>query len=135
MATAKDLWLRLIKRTLNRLTLRLARAGVGDFWIVHHVGRNSGREYATPIIVARAGDDFVIELTYGPGVQWHRNLVAAGRGVVERGGRRWEVTGPEPIPPQHGIAAFSPGQQRVLRLLRRERFEVLRATGRSWSRG
>jgi deazaflavin-dependent oxidoreductase (nitroreductase family) len=132
--TPRELWLGLIKRTLNRLTLRLARAGVGQFWIIHHVGRKSGAEYSTPIIVARAGDDFVIELTYGPTVQWHRNLVAAGGAVLEHGGHRWEVGAPEAIPAQHGIAAFSPLQQRVLRMLRREHFELLRPTGRRWHR-
>jgi deazaflavin-dependent oxidoreductase (nitroreductase family) len=132
--TPRTLWLGFIKRTLNRVTSRLAKAGVGQFWLIHHVGRKSGREFATPIIVARAGDEFVIELTYGPGVQWHRNLVAAGGAVLEHGGRRWEVTGPEAIPLEHGLAAFTPPQQRVLRLLRREHFEVLRPTGRTWRR-
>lgn len=133
MSRLTGLWLALVRRTLNRLTLRLARRGVGRFWIVRHTGRRSGKTFETPIIVAPSDRGFVIELTYGPGVQWHRNLVAAGGAVLERGGRRWEVGAPEPLPVEEGRSAFTPVQQRVLRLLRREHFELLRPTGRSWS--
>ena len=78
MKRVRDGWLWLIKRTLNRATLRMARAGRGPFSIVRHVGRRSGAIYETPIVVARVPAGFVAELTYGPDVNWYRNIVAAG---------------------------------------------------------
>ena len=68
----------LIKYTLNPLTRKLARSSFGPFSIVRHIGRRSGKPYETPIIVAPIRGDFVIELTYGPDVDWHKNVVAAG---------------------------------------------------------
>src|SRR5258706_7565855 len=67
-----------LKHTLNPVTRRLAGTSFGPFASVQHVGRRSGKPYATPIIVSPAADGLVIELTYGPAVDWHQNLLAAG---------------------------------------------------------
>src|SRR4051812_50056213 len=91
------LWM--LKNSLNRLTIRIARSGRGPFSLVRHVGRRSGRTYETPVILARVPQGFVAELTYGAGVDWYRNIVAAGgcgggsRGGGERGDRG-EAGGP-----------------------------------------
>jgi hypothetical protein len=45
------LWL--LKNSLNRVTLRIARSGRGPFSLVRHVGSRSGRTYETPVILAR----------------------------------------------------------------------------------
>src|SRR5579859_5341223 len=50
----------LLKYTLNPLTRRLARTSHGPVAIVRHVGRRSGRQYETPIIVGPADNGFVI---------------------------------------------------------------------------
>ena len=40
--------------------------------------------YRTPLNVFRGDEDhFVIALTYGPGADWVRNIVAAGRGTAQ----------------------------------------------------
>ena len=57
------LWL--LKNTLNRLTIRIARSGRGPFSLVRHVGRRSGRTYETPVILARVPQGFVAELPTG----------------------------------------------------------------------
>lgn len=67
-----------LKHTLNPLTRRIARSAHGPFTLVRHVGRRSGKQYETPIIVSPVEDGFVIELTYGPDVDWHKNVLAAG---------------------------------------------------------
>jgi deazaflavin-dependent oxidoreductase (nitroreductase family) len=121
------LWL--LKNTLNRLTLRLARRGLGPFWIIRHVGRKSGRSFETPLILAPVPEGFVAELTYGPGVNWYRNIVAASGGTVVRGGREWHVTAIEPLGAEEGLAAFGPPAAFVLRLLRKREFRLLRASG------
>lgn len=115
-------WGLFLKRTLNPLTLESARRGRGPFSIVRHVGRRSGREYETPIIVAPIGDDFVVELTYGPRVQWYRNVVAAGGCVIVHRGAEHRVVALEPMDAEGGLAAFTGPQRVVLRLLRRRHF-------------
>ena len=67
-------WLIVLKHTLNPFTRRIARSSVGPFAIVRHSGRHSGKVYETPIIVAPLKDGFVIELSYGHDVDWHKNV-------------------------------------------------------------
>jgi deazaflavin-dependent oxidoreductase (nitroreductase family) len=111
-----------LKHTLNHLTLRIARCGHGPFSIVRHVGRKSGTPYETPIIVQPVVGAFMVELTYGDRVDWYRNVLAAGGcGILYRGSE-YVVDGIEPVDAGTGIAAFTPAQQRLLRMLHREHF-------------
>ncbi len=118
-------FLLVLKYSLNPLTRRLARSSFGPFSIIQHVGRRSGKRYETPIIVGRVKDGFVIELTYGPDVEWHKNIVAAGGGTLIWHGRHYAVGKVEPLDATTGRAAFTPLQQIVLRLLGRTHFEKL----------
>jgi deazaflavin-dependent oxidoreductase (nitroreductase family) len=72
----------------NRLTMPIA-GWAPWFGVLEHVGRRSGRVRRTPLNVFRTGSDrWVIALTYGPGVQWLRNIEAAGEcRILTR--RRW----------------------------------------------
>jgi deazaflavin-dependent oxidoreductase (nitroreductase family) len=123
-ADRRFLWL--LKNTLNRVTTRLARTGRGPFSLVRHVGRKTGRTYETPLIIARVEGGFVAELTYGPGVQWYRNITAAGHCVLVVGGVEHQVDRIEPYPVDRGRAAFGFPGALVLRLLRRGDFRFLR---------
>jgi deazaflavin-dependent oxidoreductase (nitroreductase family) len=118
-------WLALIKRTINPLNARRARKGGVDFAVVRTVGRKSGKTFETPIIVVEVPDGFVIELTYGPHVNWYQNLVAANGGEIVRGDKTWRVLGPVEISTEEGLHAFSPARRVVLRLLRRTHFRKL----------
>jgi deazaflavin-dependent oxidoreductase (nitroreductase family) len=118
--------LTMLKYTLNPLTRRLARSSFGPFSIVRHVGRRSGKLYETPIIVAPVKDGFVIELTYGPDVDWHKNVLAAGGCTVVWHGKKFMIDKIEPLDTETGRAAFSLPQQLILRLLRRKHFEKLK---------
>jgi deazaflavin-dependent oxidoreductase (nitroreductase family) len=124
-------WLWLVKNTLNRVTTPLARAGVGPLALIRHVGRRTGRRYETPLLLARLGDDFVAELTYGPGVSWYRNVEAAGRCEVVVGGRAVAIDGIEVLPTEDGLRAFGNPAALVLRLLRRRDFRLLRRAATS----
>ena len=62
--------------------------------IIHHVGRRSGRSYRTPVVAFRSAGGFVVPMTYGRDVDWGRNLLAAGRGEIERMGARTRVRKP-----------------------------------------
>ena len=83
----------------NRVvTNRVARpfaARLPGFAIVVHVGRRSGRRHRTPVNLFRAGDRYVIALTYGADSQWVRNVLAAGEFDVETRGRRVHLTEPQ----------------------------------------
>jgi len=104
----------------------MARAGVGPLALVRHVGRKTGRRYETPLLLARLGDDFVAELTYGPSVSWYRNVEAAGRCEVVVGGRAYAIDGVEVLPAEDGMRAFGYPAALVLKLLRRNEFRLLR---------
>jgi deazaflavin-dependent oxidoreductase (nitroreductase family) len=119
-------WIGLITNTLNPVTTRLAHSGHGPFSLIRHVGRKTGRVYETPVILARRGDDFVAELTYGPDVAWYRNIVAAGRCTVVYRGVEYPIDGIEPLDAAAGMRAFGYPAELVLRLLRRSHFRLLR---------
>jgi deazaflavin-dependent oxidoreductase (nitroreductase family) len=57
------------------------------FAIIGYEGRRSGRPYSTPINVFRRDGDYIFALTYGPEVQWVKNVLAAGTAQLEQRGR------------------------------------------------
>ena len=118
-------WLWLLKHTLNRVTVRAARAGRGPFALVKHVGRKTGAAYETPLMLAELGSDFVAELTYGPEVAWYRNVVAAGRCTVVVKGVEHDIDRIGPCDEADGLRAFGAPASWVLRLLRRHEFRLL----------
>ena len=85
------------KYVTNRILRRFANLPFGPFAIIRHVGRRSGKPYETVIMVWPTGEGFVIALTYGPKVDWYRNMLAAGGGTVFWHRRVYVVGKPEPI--------------------------------------
>lgn len=67
-----------VKRFANPILVNLA--GHGWFVELEHIGRKSGAAHRTPLMAFRHGDTITIALTYGPDVQWLKNLRAAGGG-------------------------------------------------------
>ncbi|HET6381300.1 MAG TPA: nitroreductase family deazaflavin-dependent oxidoreductase [candidate division Zixibacteria bacterium] len=62
----------------NRLTMPVA-GQLPWFGVLEHVGRRTGAVRRTPLnIFPRDGGVWVVALTYGPGVQWLRNIEATG---------------------------------------------------------
>jgi len=71
----------------NRITAPFA-ARLPGFGVLEHVGRRSGTVRRTPLTVFRHGSGrYIIALTYGPHVQWLRNVIAAGGCRVKVRGR------------------------------------------------
>jgi deazaflavin-dependent oxidoreductase (nitroreductase family) len=63
------------------VTNRVTRPLIGYFphgAIVVHTGRRSGRVYRTPVLAFDDGRGYLIALTYGPDVDWLKNVMAAG---------------------------------------------------------
>lgn len=115
-------WLVLLKHSLNRLTRRIALGPVGPFALVRHVGRRSGKPYETPIIVRSTPGGFVAELTYGPNVDWYKNVQAAGGCTLVWHGQVYVIDRIEPLEPGAGLAAFSAWQQAILRVVKPQHF-------------
>jgi deazaflavin-dependent oxidoreductase (nitroreductase family) len=116
----------LLNKTVNRLTGALARTTHGPFSLIRHVGRKTGRSYETPLILVAVPGGFVAELTYGENVNWYRNLLAAGGGVVLHHGKQYRITGVEPCDADWGRRAFPLPFRLVLTALGRSEFRLLR---------
>jgi deazaflavin-dependent oxidoreductase (nitroreductase family) len=80
-------------RFVNPVTRHVAGRLPG-FGIVHTVGRRSGRAYAVPLMIFGHEGDVVVALTYGPNVDWVRNVQAAGGCELEHLGRRSRLVDP-----------------------------------------
>jgi hypothetical protein len=70
-----------------RATAPLTTALAGRRWfpgwaVVHHRGRTSGRDLTVPVAVIATPDVFVINLPWGAGTNWVRNVTTAGHCVV-----------------------------------------------------
>lgn len=98
------------RRYVNPLTLRLA--GRGSMAELEHVGRSSGRTFRTPLMAFVDGDTVTIALTYGPGVQWLQNVIAAGGCRMRLGGERLTLGPPRRLTVEEGLARV-PNPQRV----------------------
>lgn len=118
---------------LNPLVLTFS-SRVRPFATVHHVGRRTGRPYRVPVLAFRApetaerGVHVILALTYGPDVDWVRNVDAAGRCELSRAGYRYVLTGIRHVSGEDGLRAFPPLVQRVLRLIHVQDFLVGRVT-------
>jgi deazaflavin-dependent oxidoreductase (nitroreductase family) len=82
------------RRVTNHLTRPFARRLPG-FGVVVHTGRSSKRRYQTPVNVFRAGDCFVIALTYGADADWVKNVRAAGGCEIINRGRHRQLSNPQ----------------------------------------
>jgi deazaflavin-dependent oxidoreductase (nitroreductase family) len=65
---------------------------------VHHTGRSSGRAFRTPIVGFNIAEGFAIPILYGPQSHWVKNLLAAGGGEIQRGGKRYKLVDPRVVP-------------------------------------
>jgi len=118
----RNRFLRFLKNNFNPLTRRIAHSSHGPFSIVRHVGRRSGKTYETPIIVAPASDGFVFELTYGPEVDWYKNVMAAGGCTLFWHGKDYVIDKIEPLDTAAGRAAFPQPFRVALRLFGKKHF-------------
>lgn len=94
------------KYVTNKILGGFAKIGLGPFAYVQHLGRKSGKTYRTVIMVWPLYDGFVIALTYGPKVDWLRNLQAAGGGSVFWHKKLFRLGKPQPINQQSALPAF-----------------------------
>lgn len=101
------------KHLLNPLMLRLAGHKHWYAAAIRHTGRRSGKQYATPVVVERVPDGFVIPLPYGPRVDWLQNVLAAGRATVSSQGESYDVAQPEIIDAAAALPLLSDQRRRT----------------------
>jgi len=94
------------KYVTNRILYRFTRLSHGPFAIVYHIGRRSGKPYETVFWVWQMREGFVVALTYGPMVDWCRNLEAANGGSIYWHKRHYAVGRPELIATEKALTAF-----------------------------
>lgn len=91
-----------VKRFVNPVLRHLA--GHGWFVELEHVGRRSGTAHRTPLLAFRDGDTVTVALTYGPGVQWLKNIRAAGRARMHWHDLLLDLGAPRDLTTAEGIA-------------------------------
>ena len=91
-----------VRRFVNPVLIHLA--GIGWFADLEHVGRRSGTVRHTPLLAFRDGDRVTLALTYGPHVQWLKNIRAAGRCRMRLGGQLLQLGAPRDLPAAEGLA-------------------------------
>jgi deazaflavin-dependent oxidoreductase (nitroreductase family) len=100
------------KHLLNPLMLHLAGHKHWYASAIHHTGRRSGKQYATPVVVERFAEGFVVPLPYGTQVDWLLNILAAGRASISSQGQRYDVVRPEVIDAAAAMRLLSTQRQR-----------------------
>lgn len=100
---------------LNRVTKRIA-PWVPGFGVVAHTGWRSGRRYQTPVNVFPAGDGYLFALTYGPGSDWVKNVLAAGGCELVTRGRTVRLVSPQLVHDENR-RGIRPLERQVLRLI------------------
>ena len=92
--TVSDRLARFNRRVPNKVIGTIAGRRLSPVAYMLHQGRKSGRQYRTPVMPLPLRDGFLVSLPYGPERDWVRNVLAAGRCTLLRGGRRFELTDP-----------------------------------------
>jgi deazaflavin-dependent oxidoreductase (nitroreductase family) len=114
------------KRTLNPWILKSAGTAHSPFAVVGHVGRRSGAAYATPVIAIPVQDGFAFALTYGPEVDWYRNILAAGSCTLRWRGKTYRLDQAETLSTEAGLQAFPIPLRWVLKLMRKRDYFRMR---------
>ena len=96
-----------ILKRYNALVLPTAGRRISAYAVLRHTGRRSGRTYLTPVGAYPFADGFVMGLTYGPTVDWCRNVLASDHAVLRWRGKDYALERPELIPINpHVLRAF-----------------------------
>jgi deazaflavin-dependent oxidoreductase (nitroreductase family) len=107
---------RRLGRAMRPLASKSAGGPGASTSVVHHIGRTSGRSYATPVGAVPIADGFVIALPYGLSADWLKNVLASGSATIVHDGSTYDVDRPEVVPLSAVEDQFSSADQRAHRL-------------------
>ncbi len=119
MPTYKNPRLRDLVRSFNKRVTNPAEMALAGhrYWyaaVIEHTGRKSGKRYRTPVVALRVGDGILVGLPYGSGVDWLRNVLAAGSATITDKGRSYSVVRPEVIDAAAAEPQLSPWWRWIL---------------------
>lgn len=100
------------KRYLNKVMIHLT--GLGPIVTLEHVGRRSGAVHRTVLMAFRHGDVVTIALTYGPDVDWYKNIRAAGRCRMRHHDRLLDLGAPRVLSPGEGLSRMPAPARAIL---------------------
>jgi deazaflavin-dependent oxidoreductase (nitroreductase family) len=112
----------------NPYNVRAVERGQSRWAVLHHVGRRSGKQYVTPVDAQDTPNGgFIICLVYGPGVDWCRNILAAGVCTLTRNRQELTLDSPEVITIERAAPLLSPERARFWRSIGIEHCLALKA--------
>lgn len=86
------------------------------YGVIHHVGRKSGSEYSTPVVVRQAPDGMYVPLPFGEGTNWYLNAIAAGGVRVTWKGRDHRFTNPVIVDLESAGDSFTSVMRAMMRM-------------------
>lgn len=101
-----------VKRVLGPLSRRLR-----PFATISHTGRLTGTGYETLVWAFERDGVVAVALTYGPDVDWVKNVLAAGSGSMVLGGEELAFTNPRLVGDVEGSQLVPAPVRTALRLL------------------
>jgi deazaflavin-dependent oxidoreductase (nitroreductase family) len=105
------------KRFTNRFLGIIAGKRYSPIALITHVGRRSGKTYRTPIMVERIWAGFAFALTYGSGVDWYQNVLAAGHCMLRWHGENFSLVHLKILTQAEGLATYPNPQRMILKKL------------------
>jgi deazaflavin-dependent oxidoreductase (nitroreductase family) len=126
--------IRLAARLVNPLTLLVAgRRWMPIVGVLHHVGRRSGRAYATPLGMRPLGSSFLLPRTFGENAAWYQNVLAAGWCAVTYRGKEYRLIHPEVVDYPTAAPAFPRYELLQFRLIGINEFLRLQVAPEGWT--
>lgn len=110
------------KRVLNPAMLTMAGRRHWYAAVLRHVGRRTGRPYATPVVAVPVNGGFIVPLPYGEEVDWLRNAVAAGRADIQFQGESFEVGAPVLLDAAQALPVLDERHRRTWQRFKIERY-------------
>jgi deazaflavin-dependent oxidoreductase (nitroreductase family) len=107
--------LRKLTQVTRPLAMRSAGTEKSSTSVVRHVGRSSGRDYATPVVAVDHDGGFLIALPYGERTDWMKNVLASGSAIVVNHGHSYGVDQPKVISMTDATQYFGPKEQKLHR--------------------
>jgi hypothetical protein len=104
------------KKFTNRILIPLAGKKHSFIALLRHACRKSGLVYSIPILVVKQGKKFVFALTYGKGVDWYRNVMAANGASLVWHGVEYSLVEPTSLNPEEGRRCFGKVKGHILKI-------------------
>jgi hypothetical protein len=95
-APANTSW-RFARATAPAVRVLAGRRLIPIWAVVRHRGRVSGRDLAVPVAVLPTPDGFIVNLPWGAGTNWVRNVLAADGCTIRWKGRDHRMESPHVI--------------------------------------